>query len=166
HMKSGYNQNRGAFLLLVVLLCGLLAGCEGSVASSEPASKTAIRDFPTPQGRILTANQGANSVTLIDVATDPAYGTVPTGQQPHHVLATPDGKEFWVSLYKENRVQVFDAKTLAEAASVDVGGSNDDLAFDPQGRRLYVSLGQNNSIAVVDVPARKLVQTVKVGTVP
>ena len=147
-------------------MCMLMAGCEGSVASSEPASKSAIRDFPTPQGRILTANQGANSVSLIDVATDTAYGTIPTGQQPHHVLATPDGKEFWVSLYKENRVQVFDAKTLAEVASVDVGGSNDDLAFDPQGRRLYVSLGQNNAIAVVDVAAHKLVQTVKVGSVP
>src|SRR5919202_1811126 len=119
-----------------------LAGCESSGAAqsdgSEPAANVALRDHPTPQGRILTANQGANSISLIDVATDVAYGTIPTGQQPHHVLATPDGKEFWVSLYKENRVQVFDSRTLgfgsaSQVASVDVGGSNDDLAFDPAG---------------------------------
>ena len=78
--------------MLVLIASVLMAGCEGSVASSESASKSALRDFPTPQGRILTANQGANSVSLIDVATDTAYGTIPTGQQPHHVLATPDGK--------------------------------------------------------------------------
>src|SRR5437667_817277 len=120
-----------AIAIIVSLLVGLVsvAGCDGS-ASSEPASKAAIRNTTTPQGRILTANQGANSVSVIDVATDTAYGTLPTGEQPHHVVATPDGKEFWVSLYKENRVQVFDAASLAESASVDVGASNDDLAFD------------------------------------
>jgi YVTN family beta-propeller protein len=152
--------------LLLVLLAGVASGCDSSVASSEPAGNAAIRDYPTPQGRILTANQAANSVSLIDVATDTAYGTVPTGQQPHHVVGTPDGKEFWVTLYKENRLQVFDAKTLAEVASVDVGASNDDLAFDPTGKRLYVSLGLNNSVAVIDVAAHKMLQTVKVGNTP
>src|SRR5438552_8046411 len=97
--------------LIVVAI--LLAACDGTAQGSESAAKAAIRDFPTPQGRILTANQGANSVSVIDVATDTAYGTLPTGEQPHHVVATPDGKEFWVSLYKENRVQVFDAASLA-----------------------------------------------------
>jgi YVTN family beta-propeller protein len=152
-------------LLLAATATLMLVAC-GEQAPSESAGAAAIRQFQTPQGRILTANQGANSVSLIDVATDVAYGTVPTGQQPHHVVATPDGKEFWVSLYKENRVQVFDAATLAELASVDVGASNDDLTFDPAGKRLYVSLGASNAIAVVDVAARKLLKTVKVGATP
>ena len=94
-------QHKGRLVLLVLLVSMLMAGCDESVISSEPASRSAIRDFPTPQGRVLTANQGANSVSLIDVATDTAYGTVSTGQQPHHVLATPDGKEFRSSISGE-----------------------------------------------------------------
>src|SRR5438105_284614 len=90
------NSVLARWFLLFVLLVGVASGCDSSVASSEPAGNAAIRDYPTPQGRILTANQAANSVSLIDVATDTAYGTVPTGQQPHHVVGTPDGKEFWV----------------------------------------------------------------------
>src|SRR2546423_10623188 len=145
-------------ILVLSLELVLLVGCDSGGAggaSSETASKAAIREMNTPQGRILTANQGANSVTLIDVATDTAYGTVPTGDQPQHVAATPDGTEFWVTLYKENRLQVFDAKTLQEKASVDVGGSNDDITFDPAGKRVYVSLGAANAVAVVDAASKK-----------
>lgn len=159
-------KNTSLLVLACAFAIAVLAGCDMGGASSEPASKAAIRDMSSPQGRILTANQGANSVTLIDVATDSAYGTVPTGEQPHHVAATPDGAEFWVTLYKENRLQVFDPKTLQEKASVDVGGSNDDITFDPAGKRAYVSLGAANAVAVVDVASKKLLKTVKVGTVP
>src|SRR5215210_5159981 len=158
--------NKVCVVALLALAVAPLIGCDGAAQGSESASKAALRDYPTPQGRVLTANQGANSVSLIDVATDTAYGTVPTGQQPHHVVATPDGKEFWVSLYKENRVQAFDAATLAEAASVDVGRGNDDLTFDPSGKRAYVSLGSGNAIAVIDVAAKKMLTTVKVGNTP
>src|SRR5947209_10928238 len=156
----------GTWCLLLALLAGLASGCDSSVASSESAAKSAIRDFPTPQGRIVTANQGANSVSLIDVATDRAYGTVPTGEQPHHVVGTPDGKECWVTLYKEKRLQAFDAKSLKEVASIDVGASNDDITFDPAGKRAYISLGNHNSVAVVDTALKKVLQKVKVGSVP
>ena len=151
-----------AFFLLLGAL--LLSACGGQ--PSESAAQAAVRQFSAPEGRILTANQGSNTVSLIDVATGAAYGSVGTGEQPHHVLSTPDGSEFWVTLYGENRLQVFDPQTLKETASVDVGAVNDDLTFDPSGKRLYVSLGKSNAVAVIDVAARKLLQTVPVGNTP
>jgi YVTN family beta-propeller protein len=151
-------------LAVVAAMLPMLAACGDS--GGESAAKSAVETLPTPQGRILTANQASNTVSIIDVATDTAYGTVGTGQQPHHVVGTPDGKEFWVSLYGENRVQVFDAVTLKEIASVDVGAVNDDLTFDPDGKRIYISLGKNDAVAVVDVAGKKLLQTVPVGKAP
>ena len=151
-------------LPVVAALLPMFAACGDT--GGEPAAKSAVETLPTPQGRILTANQASNTISIIDVATDTAYGTVGTGQQPHHVVGTPDGKEFWVSLYGENRVQVFDAVTLKEIASVDVGAVNDDLTFDPDGKRIYVSLGKNDAVAVVDVADKKLLQTVPVGKAP
>ena len=156
-MKS---RRTGILTLLALSLALVLSAC------GEPSEPPASQAIPSPDGRILTANQAANTVTVVDVATDRTFGSVATGQQPHHVAGTPDGKEFWVTLYGETRLQVFDSVTLKEIASVDVGAANDDLMFDPQGKRLYVSLGNNNAVAVVDVAARKLLQTVPVGKTP
>jgi YVTN family beta-propeller protein len=153
-------QRTYGYLMVVLLGVGaLLAGCGEQSASG-------AADHPTPQGRIFTANQGANSLSAIDVATNAAYATVPTGDSPHHVVASPDAKELWVTLYKANHLQVFDAATLKEIGQVDVGGPSDDLAFAPDGKRLYVSMGQDNQLAVIDTAARKLVTKVGVGQTP
>lgn len=162
--KALYKTSVAACMLALLTL--VASACSVGPEKQETASQAAVKQMPTPDGRILTADQASNTISMIDVATNMVYGSVKTGQQPHHVVATPDGKEFWVSLYGENRVQVFDAGNLKEIASVDVGASNDDLFFDPTGKMLYVSLGKNDAVAVVDAVARKLVQTVKVGKVP
>jgi YVTN family beta-propeller protein len=154
----------GAVALLVLAVGS--AGCLPTQQREETAAEAAVRGRATPEGRVVTADQASNTLSLIDVATNEVYGTIKTGSQPHHVVASPDGKELWVSLYGENRLQVFDAGTLDEVASVDVGGSNDDLVFDPAGKRVYVSLGSADAVAVVDVGARKLVKTVKVERTP
>jgi YVTN family beta-propeller protein len=151
--------------LIFAICCGLavaLAGC-GAGGGAPPTGATTAS---YPQGRIITADQGGDTLSVIDVATDKVVATVPTGSQPHHVLASPDGKTLWVTLYKENRLQVFDAATLQPLADVDVGGANDDLAFSPDGKRLYVSMGAANQVAVVDTAARKLLTTVGVGRTP
>ena len=150
--------------LLLIIFTLLLGACGGDGTPS--ASQTALQEDPSPQGRILTANQAANTITIIDVAAGRPIAAVGTGAQPHHVLGTPDAKEFWVTLYGETCLQVFDSTTLKEIASVDVGEANDDLAFSPDGKRLYVSLGKSNAVAVVDVEARKLLNTVPVGKTP
>jgi len=156
---------RLALLMAVVPAMLMMAACD-SGPTQQTAGQAAVQGMPTPDGRILTANQASNTVSIIDVATDTAYGSVGTGSQPHHVVATPDGKQFWVSLYGENRVQAFDASTLKEVGSVDLGAVNDDLTFSPDGKRLYVSLGKNDGLAVVDTENLKLLQTVPVGKVP
>ncbi|MEO5951708.1 MAG: beta-propeller fold lactonase family protein, partial [Chloroflexia bacterium] len=157
-MKKPTNFLR--IMLLLVIMTGMIAACgdDQPSASQQPDAM--------PLGRILTSNQAANTISLIDVATDQAFAAVATGSQPHHVVGTPDAKEFWVTLYGENRLQVFDSSTLKEIASVDVGSGNDDLAFSPDGKRVYVSLGKGDAIAVVDVAARKMLNTVQVGKTP
>lgn len=147
------------YLLPALVVATVLQACGGG---EQPPTQEAQH----PQGRIVTANQDANTLSVIDVATDRVTASVATGVSPHHVLATPDGKELWVTLYGDNRLQVFDAQTLKELASVDVGSPNDDLIFDPTGEKLYVSLGQKDEIVVVAVQGRKELGRVKVGKTP
>jgi YVTN family beta-propeller protein len=138
-----------------------LGACDGNA----PTANTPVAQS-SPQGRIVIANQGSDSVTVLDVATNGVVGTVPTGASPHHAISTPDGKEFWVTLFKENHLQIFDSATLQPLGQVDIGGASDDLAFAPDGQRLYVSMGQDNQVAVIDVPGRKLLGKVGVGQIP
>jgi YVTN family beta-propeller protein len=147
-------------LLVLVAMIGVLAACGGATPPAADSGRA------TPDGRIMTADQGANTVSVIDVATNEVYATIPTGQAPHHVVSSPDGREIWVTLYKENHLQVFDAKTLKELGQVDVGGPSDDLTFAPDGKRLYASMGADNMVAVIVPAARKLVSKVGVGQTP
>src|SRR5215204_4210621 len=163
-MKDAIVKKLGLVLLMCSIAAVLLAGCDGGAGGS--ATPTAAPAASYPQGRIITADQGGDTLSVIDVATDKVVATVKTGSQPHHVLASPDSKTLWVTLYKENRLQVFDAATLQPLGDVDVGASNDDLAFSPDGTRLYVSLGTSDKVAVVDTAARKLLTTVAVGRTP
>src|SRR6478672_10682006 len=117
---------------IIVLIAGLaLAGCDsggGGAASPTPAAPAG-----SPQGRIVTADQGSDSLSVIDVATDKVVATIKTGSQPHHVVPGPDGKTLWATLYKENHLQVFDATTLQQIATVEIGAPSDDLTFSPDG---------------------------------
>jgi YVTN family beta-propeller protein len=103
------------FIILTATLLLLLSACGDR---EESASQTTARELPNPEGRIVTANQNADNLTVIDVATNQPYATIPTGKQPHHVLATPDWSELWVTLYGENRLQIISSETLKEIGSV------------------------------------------------
>ncbi len=157
-------KSRNLLIIAILIISSiLLASC----GDDEPsAAQSAIESQPSPQGRVFIANQAANTISVIDVATDQSFAAIGTDSQPHHVQGTPDGKEFWVTLYGESYLQVFDATTLKEVTKVDVGAPNDDLNFSPDGKRLYVSLGNSDSVAIIDVGAHKMLNTVPVGKTP
>ena len=95
-------MQRRHLLIHLIVLAGLLAGlaaCGGPPPGGDPTRVT-------PQGRIAEVNQGANTMSVIDVATDTVFANVPTGNAPHQVVASPDGRELWVTLYQDNHLQI------------------------------------------------------------
>ena len=62
---------RKVYICLLALAALLvLSACGDSGAGTETAGQAATRDYPTPDGRIVTANQAANNLSVIDVATE------------------------------------------------------------------------------------------------
>ncbi len=120
----------------------------------------------TPQGRVYVADQLADKVSVIDVATNQAYTSIGTGQQPHHVAVNPANTELWVTLYGETWMQVFALSDHHEIAKVDLADRSDDLAFTPDGKLLFTSLGTGSKVAVVDAASHKLLQKIAVGNTP
>jgi YVTN family beta-propeller protein len=67
----------------------------------------------SPDGaRACTANLTANSISVIDTATNTVVATVPVGGFPRALAFTPDGAFAYVTNFNSNSVSVIDTATL------------------------------------------------------
>jgi YVTN family beta-propeller protein len=122
-------------------------------------------------GLVFVANTPADTVDVIDAATQEVIRRVRVGVDPVSVAVRPDGKEVWVSNHVSDSVSVidsdsdsatfmsvvatvqqFDRKTKATRFDEPVG-----IAF-ANNEKAYVALSSENTIAVVDVATRKVVK--------
>jgi YVTN family beta-propeller protein len=76
----------------------------------------------TPNGAsAYVADAGANSVTVINTATNTVVATVGVGAIPTDVSISPDGAHAYVTNAGSNSVSVIDTNTDAVSATVPVG---------------------------------------------
>ncbi|WP_144156426.1 beta-propeller fold lactonase family protein [Paraburkholderia sp. BCC1885] len=60
---------------------------------------------------VIVLNSGEATLSLIDEATHQVVGTVPTGKEPHHLMATPDNSSLIVANSVSNNLMYVDPKT-------------------------------------------------------
>jgi len=60
---------------------------------------------------VIVLNSGEATLSLIDEATRQVVGTVPTGKEPHHLMATPDDSSLIVANSVSNNLMLVDPKT-------------------------------------------------------
>lgn len=85
----------------------------------------------------------------------------------------PGGATLILTAKSTNKVQFFDAATLAHLADLDMPGSTHEMVRGPDGKTVYASVygggifGKNKDpdrrIAVIDLPAKSLSRTIDVG---
>ncbi|MET8978165.1 beta-N-acetylglucosaminidase domain-containing protein [Streptomyces sp. NPDC004539] len=120
-----------------------------------------------PDGRTAyAANQGANTVSVIDVSTGTVTATVPVGKVPAGLALTPDLKTLWVANYTDGTVQPVDTATLKPGTPVKVGKGPENLAVTPDGKTLYVPNIQANTVTPVDLATGRAGTAIKVGPRP
>ncbi len=144
-------------------------------------------------GKVYVADEGANTVSVIDAASFKKVGSIPVGQGPHNVQVSPDGKWVWVTNNGEpakaaeaaeampaekmpksghgamagaGAVWVIDTATDAVTTKIAVGMMPAHVVVAPDGRMAYVANGGENSVSVLDTAAQRVVQTVPVGAMP
>ena len=111
---------------------------------------------------VYVANNGSNSVSVIDQSTNTVVATIPVGAQPWG-LAT-DGTVLYVANAGGGTVSVVDIATRTVAATIAVGAAPAGLALD--GRTLYVADNGSASVSVVDTGSRTVTATIPVGAQP
>ncbi|HEY8979029.1 MAG TPA: beta-N-acetylglucosaminidase domain-containing protein, partial [Streptomyces sp.] len=112
------------------------------------------------------ANQGANTVSVIDVSASAVTATVPVGKVPAGLALTPDGKTLWVANYTDGTVQSIDTVTLKPGTPVKVGRGPENLAITPDGKTLYVPNIRDNTVTPVDLSTAKPGKAIGVGPRP
>ena len=121
-----------------------------------------------PTGTLIALNKAASTATLIDRASGRTVATLPTGQGPHEVAVSPDGRTAVVTNYgsraagRGHTLTVLDLAARKVAKTVELGqyGMPHGIVFLADGKRVVVTTEGNRSVAVVDLAAGKVVSSV------
>jgi YVTN family beta-propeller protein len=140
--------------------------------------------------KVYVANEGADTVSVLDAASFKTLASVRVGKMPHNVQVSPDGKRAWVTnngepgqagdtsahqgmaqgehdaMGKPGAVWVIDTRSDAVVAKVTVGMHPAHVVVSPDGRFAYVTNGGDNTVSVIDTSAHQLVATIPVGQFP
>ena len=142
--------------------------------------------FAAP-GTVYVADEGSDTVSVLDGATFKRVATVAVGRSPHNVQVSPDGRSAWVTNEGASRkaeghgsasgdehgkggergeLWAIDTGKRTIAAKVPVGRHPAHVVLTPDGRFAYVTNGGDSTVSIVDTEARKVVATVPVGEYP
>ncbi|MEU1511053.1 beta-N-acetylglucosaminidase domain-containing protein [Streptomyces sp. NPDC005811] len=112
------------------------------------------------------ANQGSDTVSVIDVPSATVTGTVAVGRVPSGLALTPDGTTLWVANYTDGTVQPIDTARLDAGPAIAVGDGPENMAVTPDGRTLYVADIHDATVTPVDLTTRTAGPAIPVGPSP
>ena len=124
----------------------------------------------TPHGTIVASNMRDNNATIIDAASGKVIATISTGEAPHEVATTHDGRFAVVSNYGTrerpgNSITVIDLTRLVVARTIDLGDYRrpHGMAFFPGDTLLAVTSEVSRAVLLVDFRDGKVIGTVPTG---
>ncbi|WP_327266390.1 hypothetical protein OG444_37795 [Streptomyces sp. NBC_01232] len=180
HTRRTRTRARGALAALAAAL--LLGSCTQNATSAPPgpapsAASPLPATAPTPQGLLLTADFGADTVTFVDPERG-AVASVPVGRAPYALAVGADGRA-WVATAEG--VAVVDTRTRVRVALIphrtgtgpvtdgEYRGGGMGIALSPDGARAYVGVnvpGTTGVLEVIDTAGREVTAVVPVGRRP
>ena len=132
-MKSlEFLQNLAASLLLAVSATAAAQTVNPPIAVGTDAAAIGVNPVTN---KIYVANQGSNSVTVIDGATNSTV-TIPVGTAPRHIGINPETNRIYVGNYISANTSVIDGSVDAVVATLATGGAG-WMAVNPLTNRTY-----------------------------
>ncbi len=88
------------------------------LAMAVPAAQAQTQDMS-----LLVLSKGAQTVAVVDPVTREVRGRIPSGPDPHEVVASTDGRTAYISNYNGgvNRISVVDLSTMQARDPIDLG---------------------------------------------
>jgi len=152
---------------------GLAAGGSGNISPFKAVNNTlspitatiTVTPLPNKPGRFAyIPNASANTVSVINTATNEVVTTIPVGLQPECVAASPDGSRVYISNNLSNSVSVISVATNKVIAVIAVGPNPWGLCVSPDGSKVYVSNSIN--VSVIDAATNTVTKNIEIGEYP
>jgi YVTN family beta-propeller protein len=139
-----------------------------AVSHDEPHRSPIALALSADGSRLLTANQTAGSVSLLDTAAGRVLHEVKTGEKPSGVALSRDGRRGAVAHWYGYDLAVLDIRDdrIAVAGRVEVGPEPRGVAISADGTTAYVAVGVGNEVVRVDLGSRRVTGRLAVGREP
>jgi YVTN family beta-propeller protein len=122
------------------------------IRSVKSGHETEGVEFSRDGKTMLVTNEGDDTLSIYDAHTGDPLRTVtlPAGGRPRGIKASPDGRQYVVTLESLSRFVVLDARDYHVVTSVDTKLGPYGVAFDPAGKRLFVAAARDATLQVFD----------------
>ena len=176
-------------LSLIVLLAACSQSENDNQERTNSMSSPAVSAAPkvmSKEGFVYTANEQANTISVIDVGTGQVKN-IATRITPHNVQISRDGRLLLVvgpvaamsanspsmnmadaGKMARGRLLIIDAKTLAvaQAADIEIGRHPAHVIIDAQSKQIYVTNSEDDNVLIIDAEQKKVVGEIKTGKFP
>lgn len=152
---------------VAALLLAVATACASPATTPTPDGGGATGD--AAGGALLVLNKAAASASLINPASGATIATMTTGEGPHEVAVSPDGRRAVVSNYGAqtpgSTLTVLDLAARRPAATIDLAPLRrpHGVAWLPDGRHVVVTIETDSLVAIVDVDAATVVARIPTG---
>lgn len=123
----------------------------------------------SPDGRIaLTANAGADTVSLVEVNAGRVIAEAKVGKRPFAVALSKDEKLAVVTNQFSDSISILSvsANNLRLEDTLTVGDEPRGVAISADQKFAYVAVSGEDEVVVIDLRARKIIKRVEVGEEP
>jgi YVTN family beta-propeller protein len=131
-------------------------GSDGTLTSTGDIQIGTAKDNPYPAGlsvsgdgkTLYVANNVANTVAIVDVASRAVTATVPVGNSPYATLVDPFNGMVYVSNWGDGTLSMIDPSTQAVVSTIAVGNHPSAMTLSPHGQ-LFVADSNSDAVSVV-----------------
>lgn len=121
--------------------------------------------FAQSTGRVFVTNERSNTVSVINGTTHQVEATIEIGERPRGIGISPDGNEVYVAISKEDKIVVFDPKSLKILRDFNAGEDPEAFSIHPNGN-IYISNEESAKATVINPKNGKVIAEIPVGIEP
>ncbi len=121
--------------------------------------------YADAEGRRLYVSHGTK-VVVSGLDDDQIVGAIGDTLGVHGIAIANDVGRGFTSNGRENKVSIFDLKTLQTISKVDTGENPDAIVYEPSQHEVYAMNGRSHSASVIDAKSGKVVATVPLSGKP
>jgi YVTN family beta-propeller protein len=153
-----------------VVALDVVTGATAPIAVGVGPAGMALASLPSvaptgqKQPRIVVANAGSDTVSVVDPGANAVVATIPVGDAPLEVAAA--GPRAYVANWGGGSVSVVDVASGSVVGTVPVGRFPAGLALHAAAGRLYVANLFDDTVSVIDTGSLSVVATIPVGRSP